>query len=80
MVDVDMKLMPSIVIWRKICLWIKSLFRLSKDHGPKRHLNIEGGKNLKNKKDFVNVEDGGVHHKKYDGHCIKQWVRISKAT
>jgi hypothetical protein len=28
----------------------------------------------------MKVEDGGVHLKKYDGHCMKQQVRIPKAT
>jgi hypothetical protein len=28
----------------------------------------------------MKVEEGGVHHKKYEGHCMKQWVKISKAT
>jgi hypothetical protein len=31
-------------------------------------------------KDFVRVEDGGVHRKKYNGHCTKQKIRIPKVT
>jgi hypothetical protein len=27
----------------------------------------------------MKVEDGGVHHKKYDGYCMKQRVTIPKA-
>jgi hypothetical protein len=26
------------------------------------------------------MEDGGVHHKRYDGRCMKQQVKIAKAT
>jgi hypothetical protein len=28
----------------------------------------------------MKVEEGSVHRKKYDGHCMKQWVRFLKAT
>jgi len=28
----------------------------------------------------MKVEEGGVHHKKYEGHCMKQWIKIPKAT
>jgi hypothetical protein len=28
----------------------------------------------------MKVENGGVHRKKYDGRCMKQQVRIPKAT
>jgi len=30
-------------------------------------------------KDSMMVEKGGVHHKKYEGHYMKQWVKIPKA-
>jgi hypothetical protein len=30
-------------------------------------------------KDFAKVEDGGVHHKRYDGCCMKQQIRIPKS-
>ncbi len=26
------------------------------------------------------VKEGGVHHNKYNGHYMKQWVEISKVT
>jgi hypothetical protein len=26
------------------------------------------------------VEEGGAHHKEYEGRCMKQWIRIPKAT
>jgi hypothetical protein len=35
---------------------------------------------LKEIKDFVKVEDGGVHHKRYNGHYTKQQVKIPKIT
>jgi hypothetical protein len=28
----------------------------------------------------MKVEDGGVHYKRYDGHCTKQRIRIPKVT
>jgi hypothetical protein len=28
----------------------------------------------------MKVEDGSVHRKKYNEHCMKQWIRIPKAT
>ncbi len=28
----------------------------------------------------MKVKEGGVHHNKYNGHCMKQWAKISKAT
>ncbi len=31
------------------------------------------------KKDSTKWEEGGVHCKKYNGHCMKQQVKISKA-
>jgi len=30
-------------------------------------------------RDFMKVEERGVHCKKYNGHCTKQCVKISKA-
>jgi hypothetical protein len=27
----------------------------------------------------MKVEERGVYHKKYDGYCTKQWVKIPKA-
>jgi hypothetical protein len=32
------------------------------------------------KRDFMKVEDGGVHNKRYDARSMKQRVRIPKAT
>ncbi len=28
----------------------------------------------------MKVEEKDVHHKKYNGHCMKQWIIIPKAT
>jgi len=28
----------------------------------------------------MKVEEGGIHRKRYDGHCTKQWVKIPKVT
>ncbi len=40
MVAIGMSLMPLKDIGKKICLQVKGPFGLSKDLGPKRHLNI----------------------------------------
>jgi len=57
---------------REACLGTKGPSRLSKDLGLKKCPNILRREESKEIKDFVNVEDGGVHHKRYDGHCTKQ--------
>jgi hypothetical protein len=80
MVDVIMSPMPPKVIGRDVCLWAKGHFVLSKDPRPKRHLSILWKKESKEISDFMKVKDGSVHHKRYNGCCTKQWVRIPKAT
>ncbi len=75
-----MNLMPLKVIGREICLQAKGTYRLSRDLGPKRCPNTLWKKELKEIKDFMKVEDGGVHRKRYDGCCTKQQIRIPKAT
>jgi hypothetical protein len=35
---------------------------------------------LKEIKDFMKMENGNVHHKRYDGHCMKQRIKILKTT
>jgi len=80
MVTVNMSSMSSKVIGKKVCLCARSPFGLSKDPGPKRHPNTWRREESQKKKGFMKVEEGGVHHKKYEGHCMKQWVKIPKAT
>jgi hypothetical protein len=75
-----MSLTPSKVIGREAYIWTKGPFGLLKDLGPKKHPNILWREESKEIRDFMKVEDGGVHCKRYDGHCTKQWVRIPKAT
>ncbi len=70
---------PLKVIGRKVYLRNKSPFGLSKDPGPKRRPNILWREALKEVKDSMKVEDGGVHHKRYDGCYTKQQVKIPKA-
>jgi hypothetical protein len=77
MVDVDMNSMPLKVIGRDICLQTKSPSRLSNDHGPKGCPNTLWRDESKEIKDYMKVEDGGVHHKRYDEHYTKQ-VTIPK--
>ncbi len=80
MVDVDMNLTPLKVIGKEAYLWTKGPFRLSKDHGTKRHPNTWRREELNKIKVYVKVEDWGVHHKIYHGCCTKQRVKIPKAT
>jgi hypothetical protein len=47
---------------------------------PKDIQTFYGKKNFKNLRDFVKVEDWGVHCKKYNGPCTKPRVKIPKAT
>jgi hypothetical protein len=35
-------------------------------------MNISRKGELKELKDFMKVEEGGVHRKRYDGYCMKQ--------
>jgi hypothetical protein len=79
MVDVNMSPTPPKVIGREACLWTKGRFGLSKDLGPKRCPNTLWKEESKEMKDFMKVEDGSVHHKRYDERCTKQRIRIPKA-
>ncbi len=80
MVGVDMNLTPSKVIGREVCLWVICLFGLLKDLGPKRHPNTLCREESKEIRDFMKVENGGVHCKRCDGRCTKQQVIIPKPT
>jgi len=46
----------------------------------KRHPNIWRREESKEMKDSMKVEKGGVHCKRYEDHCRKQWIRILEAT
>ncbi len=59
-----MNLMPLKVIGKEVCLQVKGPFKLSKDPRPKRHLNILWKEELKEIRDFMKVEDGGLHRKR----------------
>ncbi len=78
-VAISMNPMPPKVIGKELCLHVRGLFGLSKDLGPKRCPNTWRKEESKEVKDSMMVE-GGVHHKKYEGHWMKQRVRIPKAT
>jgi hypothetical protein len=68
-----MSSVPPKVIGTKIYLYARSLYGLSKDPRPKRHLNIWRREESKEMRDFMKVKKGGVHRKRYEGHCTKQW-------
>jgi len=80
MVVVNMNLTPPKVIKREDYLWANGFYGLSKDLGSKRCPNTWRKEESKEIKNFVKVEDGGVHCKRYDGCCMKQQVKIPKAT
>jgi len=71
--------MPPKVIKKKIYLCAKGFYGLLKDLGLKRHPNIWRREESK-EMDFMKVEKGGVHSKRYEGHCTKQWIKILEAT
>ncbi len=71
--------MPPKVIGKEPCLQVKGPFGLSKDPKPKRCPNTLWKEESKEIRDFLKVEDGGVHRNKYDGHCMKQRIKIPKA-
>jgi hypothetical protein len=58
---------------------IKVLLGYQRTPGPKRRPNILWREASKEVKDSMKVEDGGVHHKRYDGCYTKQQVKIPKA-
>ncbi len=55
---------------------VKSLFRLSKDPGPKKHPHAWEKEESKEPKDFMEVEERGVLYNKYNGRCTKQYVKM----
>ncbi len=69
---------PLKVIGKEACLQAKSFFMLSKYLKSKRRPNILWKEESKEIKVSMKVEDGGVYHKKYDGRCTKQRIRIPK--
>jgi hypothetical protein len=72
MVAIGMKLMPLKVIGKEVYSWVRSLFGFSKDLEPKGHPNTSRREESQEMKDSMKVEEGGVHRKRYDGHCTKQ--------
>jgi len=71
MVAISINSMPLKVIGREAYLRAKGPSKLSKDFGPKRRPNTWRREELKEMKDSMKVEEGGVHHKRYEGHCTK---------
>jgi hypothetical protein len=71
MVTIDMSLMPLKIIGKKTRLQTKGPFGLLKDLGPKRCQKFWRKEESKEIMDFVKVEDGSMHCKKYDGRCTK---------
>jgi hypothetical protein len=80
MVDVDMSSTPPKVIGREACLLAKGPSRLSKDPTCKRRPNILWKEESKEIRDSMKVENGGLHCRRYNGCCMKQRIRIPKAT
>jgi len=71
MVDVDMNPMPPKVIGKEVFLQTKGHSGLSKNLGSKRCPNILWREKSKEIKDFMKVENGGVHRKRYNGCYMK---------
>ncbi len=79
MVDANMNLTPLKIIEKEACLQVRGPSGLSMDPRPKMSPNIWRREKSKEIRESVKVEDGGVHHKRYDGCCTKQWIKIPKA-
>jgi hypothetical protein len=71
MVAIGMSLMLLKVIKKEVCLHARGPSKLSKDLGPKRRPNIQKKEESKEMRDFMKVEKGGVHHKKYESHYTR---------
>jgi len=69
MVAVDMSLMPSKVIGKKVYLCARGLFRLSKDFGQKAFKHLKDGK-VKKSDEFY--EGRKMKCTSYEGCCTKQ--------
>jgi hypothetical protein len=80
MAVISMKPMLPKIIQRKACSRAKGPSRLSKDPRPKRWPNTWRKEESKEIKNFMKVENGGVHCNEYNGCCTKQWIKIPKAT
>ncbi len=80
MVVVGMRPMPPKAIEIKAYLQARSFSKLSKDHGPKRHPNTWRREESKEIRDSMKMENGSVHRIRYNGYCMKQWIRIPKVT
>jgi hypothetical protein len=80
MVNVDMNPTSSKIIGKEVCLRSKGLFGLSRDLGPERCPKTLWKEESKEIINFMKVENGGVHHERYNGHCKKQQVIIPKTT
>ncbi len=63
---------PLKIIGREACLPAKGPFGLLKDPASKRRPNILWREKSKEIRDFMKVENGGVHRRKYNGGCMKQ--------
>jgi hypothetical protein len=71
-----MNLLPPKVIKKKTCLLTRGLWKYFESN---KHPNIWKKEEWKNKiRDFIKVKKGGMHRKRYNGDCTKQWIRISK--
>jgi hypothetical protein len=50
---------------------LKVFLGLSKNPKPKRHPNTLWREESKEVKDFMKVENGSVHYRRYDGYCTQ---------
>jgi len=75
-----MSLTPPNVIGGMFVYKLKVIMGYERIMDPKMHPNILWKEKSKEIRDSMKVEDGNVHHKRYNGHYTKQWIRILKAT
>jgi hypothetical protein len=80
MVDVNMSSTPPNVIGGMFVYKLKVIMGYQRIMDPKMHPKFLWKEKSKEIRDFMKVEDGSVHHKKYNGHYTKQRIKIPKAT
>ncbi len=73
-VQCDWKLLGEKFIYE-----LKSFLGYQKILDPRGAQTFEE-RGVKKKINFMKLEHECVHHKRYNGHCTKQWIKIPKAT
>jgi len=71
MVVVGMNLSHKKLLGEAFVYRLEVLLSYQRILNPRGIQTLEGERNLKKIKKSMKVEEGGVHRKRYDGHCTK---------